>query len=205
MNHTLIGGIAGALAFLQIFPYIISIIRGHTRPERATYAIWSFVNIIIVASYVASGAQTTIWVGVAYAVSQILVFGLSFKYGVGGFNKFDIVCLFLALVGAVIWISTSNPLLALYFCIFVKAIGLMPTLRKVYYRPDTENTVSWVMCASASALNMFALVSFAPNIAILPIYSLIGDGSVALMVLFPNIRPIRNYLLSTTLYGREAN
>lgn len=204
MNYELIGGIAGALAFLQLFPYLTSIIRGHTKPERATYAIWSLVNIIIVSSYVASGAQTTIWVGVAYAISQIVVFGLSFKYGVGGYNKFDVVCLLLALTGAAIWISTSNPLIALYFCIFVKAIGLMPTLRKVYYRPDTENTASWVMCASASALNMFALVSFAPNIAILPIYSLIGDSAVALLVLFPSLRPRLNHRLSTVLYGIET-
>lgn len=202
MNHALIGGIAGALAFLQLFPYLISIVRGHTKPERTTFAIWSLVNIIIVSSYVAVGAQTTIWVSMVYAVSSVFIFGLSFKYGVGGFNKFDVVCLVLAVVGVIIWISTANPLIALYFSIFVKAIGLMPTLRKVYYRPDTENTVAWVMCASASALNMFALVSFAPSIAILPIYSLIGDGAVALMVLFPKLRPSRNYRLGALLYGR---
>jgi hypothetical protein len=205
MNHLIIGYIAGILAFLQLIPYLVSIFRGHTKPERATYAIWSLVNIIIVSSYIASGAHTTIWVGVAYAVSQILVFGLSFKYGVGGFNKFDVMCLLLALTGAGIWISTSNPLIALYFSLTVKAMGLMPTLRKVYYRPDTENTISWVICATASALNMFALVSFAPNIAILPIYSLLGDGAVALMVLFPKVRPKRNHRTSAILYGAEAN
>jgi len=203
MYQELIGIIAGALAFLQLFPYVVSILRGHTKPERATYAIWSLVNIIIVASYVASGAETTIWVGIAYALSQLFVFALSFKYGVGGLSKLDVICLIMALGGAAIWITTSNPTLALYFCIFVKAIGLIPTLRKVYYRPDTENTASWVMCACASILNMFALVSFAPEIALLPIYGLLGDGIVALMVLFPRVRPKHlNYKVSAALYGK---
>ena len=204
MNQELIGLVAGALAFLQLFPYVISILRGHTKPERATYGIWSLVNIIIVASYIASGAETTIWVGIAYMFSQMLVFGLSFKYGVGGVNALDRICLMLALVGAVIWVATSNPMLALYFCLFVKLIGLIPTLRKVYYRPDTENTASWVMCAIASVLNMFALVSFAPEIALLPVYGLLGDGVMALMVLFPKVRPRHmSYKVSAALYGEK--
>jgi len=191
MIRSLIGGIAGALAFLQLIPYLVSILRGHTKPERATYAIWSLVDIIIVLSYVASGARTTIWVAVAYAVSQLLIFGLSFKYGVGGLSRLDVVCLLLAFVGAGVWAATSDPVIALYLCIVVKAIGLTPTLRKVYFRPDTESTASWVMCAAASILNMFALVSFAPNIAALPIYFLIGDSTMALLLLFPKVRPGR--------------
>ena len=198
MSQQVIGLVAGSLAFLQLIPYLISILRGNTRPERATYAIWSLVNIIIVSSYITAGATTTIWVGLAYAVSQIIVFLLSFKYGIGGLNRFDIICLLLALGGAGVWIASSDPLIALYFCIAVKALGLAPTLRKVYYRPNTENALSWSMCAAASILNIFALSSFAPHIALLPVYALIGDGAVAFLVLFPKVRPRhRDYHLAT--------
>lgn len=189
MFTTYIGYIAGLLALTQLIPYLVSIFRGKTKPERATYAIWSTVNIVILLSYIASGATTTIWVAMAYTVSQLLVFGLSFKYGVGGFNKFDIACLLLAFVGIAIWVTTSDPSLALYFCILVKFIGLLPTLVKVYYKPGTESTTAWVMCASASTLNILALTSLAPQISSLPIYALLADGAIAFFVLFPKVRP----------------
>lgn len=203
MNHVYLGYIAGSLAFLQLIPYLISIFHGHTRPERATFAIWSLVNMVLVSSYIASGASTTIWVGLAYAFSSILIFGLSFRYGVGGYTKFDIICLLLALIGIAIWVSTSHPLVALYFSIAVKALGVIPTLRQVYYRPDTENQLSWAMCAAASIINLFALTSLEPNILSLPLYALLADGAVALMVLFPKLRPSGNYRHELTLYNAE--
>ena len=200
----LIGYIAGALAFMQLIPYLTSIFRGHTKPERATYAIWSLVNLVLLLSYVASGASTTIWVALAYTLSSILIFGLSFRYGVGGYSRFDIVCLLLAFVGIVFWVSTSNFLVALYFSIAVKALGVVPTLRKVYYRPDTENRLSWAMCAAASIINIFALTNLDPNILSLPVYALLADSAVALLVLFPKMRPRHHYRRETALYNTET-
>lgn len=205
MNHMFVGYIAGSLAFLQLIPYLISIFRGHTKPERATYAIWSLVNLILILSYVASGARTTIWVALAYTLSSILVFGLSFKYGIGGFSKFDRVCLFLAFIGIAIWLSNANYVIALYFCIAVKAIGVTPTIRKVYYRPDTENGLAWAMCASASIINVFALTNLVPNIVSLPLYALLADCAVALLVLFPKARPKGYYRLETVMYNVETS
>ena len=191
MNPELIGLLAGVIAFVQVVPYVISILRGKTKPERATYAIWSLVNIVVLLSYINSGATTTIWVALAYTASQLLVFGLSFRFGVGGLNRFDILCLVLAVIGIGVWVCTSDPVIALYTFIFVKALGLYPTLRKVYHRPDTENALSWSMCATASILNMFALTSFELSIVSLPLYALLADVAIALLVLFPRIRPAK--------------
>src|ERR1017187_6453042 len=115
MNRVLIGQIAGILALLQIIPYIVSILRGNTKPERATYLIWFIIDAMTISSYIAVGARTTIWAGVAFTISKVIILGLSIKRGMGGFSKFDITCLFLALVGIIIWVSTKNALLTLYF------------------------------------------------------------------------------------------
>ncbi len=181
-NQLLIGYVAGAIALLQAVPYLISIIRGHTKPERATYAIWSLVNVLTMASYIAAGARTTIWVGLAFTTTSIVVFLLSFKFGMGGLNKFDAFCLGLAAVGIVIWLTTSDPALALYFYIGVKALGYLPTLKKVYYYPKTENTLSWIMVASASVLNLFAITSWTPQIALFPLYAVAADLSLAVIL-----------------------
>lgn len=189
MDAALIGAIAGLLAFSQAIPYIYGIIRGKTKPERASYGIWSLVNIITLLSYLAAGGLETAGVTAAYTLTTALIFAMSFKYGVGGLNKFDVLCIALAIISILLWVTTANPLTALYLGILVKIFGLLPTLVKAYYRPDTENTLAWVMCAAASTLNLFAITSFTPAIVSLPLYGFIADVSIALLVLFPALRP----------------
>lgn len=185
MNHALIGQIAGVFAVIQVIPYIVSILRGHTKPERMSYFIFFFVDAISVSSYIAVGARTTIWTGIVYVFTGLTIFLLSLKYGMGGFSKLDIFCLFLALVGLLVWVTTSSALLALCFSVLAAKIGYLPTIKKAYFFPETENTLSWSLCALTSILNLFALTTFAPSIAIPPVIGAIFNGWVAYLLLFP--------------------
>jgi len=106
----------------------------------------------------------------------------------GGFSAFDIGCLVLALIGAIMWIDTKNALMALYMGNFVGLMGYLPTIKKAYFLPKTENTLSWVMTAAAETLNLFALTTLKPNIAILPIRSALTAGLVAYLLIFPTTR-----------------
>ena len=108
MNHALIGEIAGALALLQIIPYVVSILRGHTKPERMSYFLWLIVDTMGVASYVAVGAHTTVWVQFAFVFTGGLVFLMSIKYGIGGFSHFDLFCFAVAIAGGVLAAQTPT-------------------------------------------------------------------------------------------------
>lgn len=188
MNHALIGQIAGLLALLQIIPYVVSIFRGQTKPERMSYFIWLIVDIIAIASYISAGATTTIWAGLIFTLTGFLVFILSIKYGMGGFSPFDGICFLLAIVGVIIWVTSKDPILALYFMTFVGFIGYLPTIKKVYIMPKTESTVSWSLAASASILNLFALTTLMPHIAIPVLCSAISQGVVAWLLIYPSTR-----------------
>lgn len=186
-----IGQIAGFIAVIQVIPYFISIFKGDTKPERTTFAIWSLVNIVTVSSYIAVGATTTIFVPLIFAMTSVIIFLLSLKYGMGGFNRLDIACLCISLVAIAIWVITSNPLLALYGNLIASTLGFLPTIKKVYYLPKTENTLSWTLSALASVLNLFAITSTKAGIIILPLMSALGGVTVALMLNFPNRRLAR--------------
>lgn len=188
MNHVLIGQIAGLLALVQIIPYVISIIRRRTKPERTSFLIWFIVDLIGIISYISVGASTTIWTGLVFTLTGLLVFILSIKYGVGGFSTFDKVCFLLALVGIAILVGAGNALVALYFTTFVKFMGYLPTIKKAYFLPKTENTLSWTMCASASVLNLFALTTVQPQIVLPILCAALLQASVAYLVLFPKTR-----------------
>ncbi|HEY5139325.1 MAG TPA: hypothetical protein VIJ25_08425, partial [Methylococcales bacterium] len=185
VNHAQIGQIAGIIAFFQIIPYVVSILRGHTKPERTSYLIWLIVDIISIASYISVGARSTIWTGLVFCLTGFLVLMLSIKHGIGGFSKFDLTCLFLALAGVAIWISSDNALVVLYFVTFVKFIGYLPTIKKTYFLPKTENTLSWSLTAFASVLNLFALTSLQPRFALPVVSTALLQVLIAYLLLFP--------------------
>lgn len=182
------GQAAGIVAFVAFIPYILSILRKETKPNRATFAIWSMVNVVILLSYLASGARDTIWVAFVYTICQLIVLLLSLKYGVGGFTKLDIICLASAALGICLWILTKQPTTALYISIFVEILGFIPTIKKSYLYPKTESSFAWVIFFLASSLNLFAITSFKFEIIVYPIYNFIFDGTVMFLLVFPQIR-----------------
>lgn len=175
---------AGVLDFFAFLPYIRSILRHETKPNRATFTIWTVVSTVILLSYFSAGARDTIWFVLVYSIMQYIVFGLSFKYGMGGFNKLDILCLLAALVGVILWMRTKNPLSALYINIVLEAIGYAPTIKKAYTHPETENTFAWIVSMTAAFVNIFAITSFVLHIALYPFVILTCNSIVTLLLLF---------------------
>lgn len=184
MNPMQIGAIAGCIAFFQIVPYVVSILRGHTKPERTSYLIWLIVDVVGILTYISAGATTTIWTGAVFCLTALLIFVLSIKYGVGGFSKFDVGCFLLALVGVGIWVVSKDAILALYFITFVNFIGYLPTIKKVYFLPKTENTLSWTLAACASTLNLFALTSLQPQLVVPIACSMLLQCLIAYLLIF---------------------
>ena len=60
IDHSLLGKIAVALSFLAFVPYVLATLRGKTRPNRATWIIWSAVGVTLLASYAVAGARETL-------------------------------------------------------------------------------------------------------------------------------------------------
>lgn len=180
----MIGQIAGVMAIAQVIPYLVSIFRGHTKPERTTYFIWLILEGVTVSSYISTGARTTIWTGIAYTFTALIIFMLSIKYGMGGFSMFDIVCFLLAMAGIGLWLSTRDAFLTLYFGTFVSFIAYLPTIKKAYFLPETENTFSWTMTFCTALVNVCALTSFKVSLALPPVVGVFTSGTVAYLLLF---------------------
>ena len=92
-STVLLGWVAGVLSLVAFVPYIVAILRGETRPNRATWWIWTTTGAVLLASYYFSGAETTIWVAVSYFVASLVTALLSIRYGEGGSTPLDRGCL----------------------------------------------------------------------------------------------------------------
>ncbi len=188
IDPQIIGRIAAIIALLGTIPYLLSMFRGETKPSRAAYAIWLVIDILTVSSYFAAGARSTVWVPLAFALTTVVIFCLSFKYGMGGYKKLDLACMGIAVVAIALWITTDNPLTALYMGLLAKMLGYAPIINKSYLHPWTENSLSWGSAALASFLNLFALTSLALHFSLLPICTAAADILIALLLVLPDFR-----------------
>ena len=183
-SEQIIGVLAGVLEFSAFFLYYISILQGKTRPNRATWFVLTIVGFLIVASYYASGARETIWIPVSYAVGPMIAFLLSIKYGEGGWTVFDRLCLLGCFIGIVLWKVSHSPEITLFFSILVDFLGILPTLKKAYLDPLSEDKTAWLVTALASALNIFAVSMWTFSIGAYPVYMLFLNSVIAALLFF---------------------
>ncbi|MSU55821.1 MAG: hypothetical protein EXS51_00715 [Candidatus Taylorbacteria bacterium] len=181
----LIGMSAGILSFAAYVLYFFSTFRGETKPNRATWWILTLVGSLIAASYYASGARDTIWVAVSYVLGPAIIAVLSLRYGEGTWERLDKICLAGALAGAVIWYLSDSAITALTINILMDFLGLIPTIKKSYLRPEGEDRAAWMLESLAGICNLFAISVWTFAIAFYPLYLLAMNATITLLLLRP--------------------
>jgi len=179
-----LGMVAGVIAFLAYVVYVVSILRGRSKPNRVTWWIWAFMGLVIGLSYYASGAQNTIWVPFVEFIGPLSIALLSIKYGEGGLKeKTDLICLFGAVFSIILWIIFNNPVVALVTSLIINSFAIIPTIKKSYLRPEGEDFWAWFGTGLADSLNMFAVEKFTFAILLYPIYMLVSDLIIIFILL----------------------
>lgn len=178
----IIGFLAGVLEFGAFLLYYISILQGKTRPNRATWFVLTVVGVLIVMSYYASGARETLWVPISYAVGPLIAFLLSLRYGEGGWTPFDRACLLACAVSIIFWKISKNPEMTLFFNLLIDFFGLLPTIKKAYLDPLSEDKVAWSVTSLANFMNILAVTSWTFIIGFYPVYMLIVNGLVTTLL-----------------------
>ncbi len=178
------GMVAGVISLAAFIPYIISILRGKTKPNRASWWIWTVVGLMLASSYSASGAKDTIWVAISYVIGPFITALLALKFGEGGWTRFDRACIGCAAMSGALWFIFDSPLLALFINITIDCAGALPTIRKTYKKPEDEDRIAWILFFLGNTLNLFAIEKWNFAIATYPIYLFIGCGIITFLVLF---------------------
>jgi hypothetical protein len=87
----------------------------------------------------------------------ILAVHFSYKNGFQEVKKIDIVYLVIALVSIIPWYLTSDPTISVVTVVFIDVIAFIPTIRKTYTDPASENYVLFLMNACRHILILLSL------------------------------------------------
>jgi hypothetical protein len=173
-----LGAIAGIISIGGFIPYWWAISLGKTRPNRATWWIWTIVGIIIAFSYRASGAESTMWVPITYVVGPFSTALISLRYGEGGWTKLDTICSIGVGIGLVLWGLYRSPSLTLGINIGIDFLGALPTIRKSFRDPYSEDLLSWLLFALANIFNLLAIDRWELEIVVYPLYMVLVTGTI---------------------------
>lgn len=182
--------VSGVVSLLSFVFYYISIFKGKTVPNQATWLILSIVGLIIFSSYYSLGERSALWLPLSFVVGPILIFILSIKYGVQKWSVFDKWCLFGAVTSLVFWFISGNAFLALSINILIDLLGMLPTIRKSYLNPETEEGFPWLLTCIASIVNIFAVSTWNFDTAIYPLYMLIINTMVVVIIYLRSIKKV---------------
>ena len=178
-----IGVLAGCVSAFAFFPYLISILKGKTKPNIVTWWIWSFLGVLLFFSYKAGGAKETLFVPMVYMITPLATAILSLKYGTKGWTKFDIYCLVGAFISTIIWFISGSPTIALVLYLIIDLFGLLPTIKKTFYHPEQEDKLAWFLMVIANFLNILAIEKMEFSILIYPLYLFISGCIILTLTL----------------------
>lgn len=170
---TSIGIVAALIALAGTLRYVKEIVAPAKRSERVKprLAAWGILVaesiILLPGTYIAGGHKTIYLLG-AYAIIQLLIFLLAFKYGEKGFTLLEKVCLTIAAVSILIWIIQGDPTTSIVINVIIDACGVAPIMMNAL--KGDEDTPAWVFAAVSAILNLFAITETNLGAILFPVY-----------------------------------
>ena len=172
-------------AFLPLISggiYVLSILRGKTKPQRMTYFLMSAITGLACIALWASGDTSGVWLAFASFIQALIICALALRLGIGGREKMDIICLILCAIGLVLWLVTGESLVGLLAAILADFIAVVPSLHKTIRWPETEIWIFYGLDTVAAGLILLAGPSVWPEI-LYPVYLLLINAVFVYIIL----------------------
>ena len=174
----ILGILSGLLSAICYLPYIRDILLGKSKPERASWFIWTVLGSIAFFSQLSKGATNSLWMVGVQTIGVVIISLLSIKFGSDGFSKRDIFALLIAAIGVIMWFFTKDASIALYITILVDAAGSILTVIKSYEDPESETISMWILASLGGLLSALAVGQLNFILLLYPVYICLANLSV---------------------------
>ncbi|MDE1152752.1 MAG: hypothetical protein PW788_09470 [Micavibrio sp.] len=140
--------------------YFSSILKGRTKPHSFSWLIWAVISSIGFAAQVAEHAGPGSWVrGVSsFTCYIIVVFG--WLKGERNITRSDKITLLAALSAIPLWLLTETPVWSVILVCLIDTSGYLPTMRKVWTKPQQETPVGYIFSAFGAAFSLLAIENY---------------------------------------------
>jgi hypothetical protein len=186
--RALAGLVGGALALVGYPSYLRGVLAGRVRPAITSWWAWFVSALIVVGSQLLYRPGWSVLLAVAQALGLGAVLLAARGRARSSMTPTDLVCLGMAVSGAVVGAAAASPRLAVGAVIVGNVIAGVPTYRSVWVRPENESPWLWLACGAGGGLAAFAAPSLGLVDAGYPIYILVADTGIAMLAIRHRLR-----------------
>lgn len=174
----LLGFAALILNLVGYFPYIRDILRHIVKPHAVTWGIWTILTTIAAFNQVRNGGgySSLFFISTAFLVG--FVFILSLKNGFDKISTIDRICLILAVLLLIYWLTVQETHISTVLAVIIDGIGAIPTLIKTFHHPETETYPQWVLAGIGGLCTMLAVPKLDWILLIYPAYVFFMNGAI---------------------------
>lgn len=142
--------------------YLYETLKGKIQPNRITWLLWGMFPMITFAAQRSVEAETVAWISFSAGLLPLLIFVASFvnKNAYWHTRPTDYVCMALALIGVVLWLTANNPTIAIIFALMADFFAGAPTLLKAYKHPESESWRAYATDAVGFGLGVVSVQSW---------------------------------------------
>ena len=161
-----------AAAAFQLFggyAYIRATIKGRTKPNRVSWALWAAAPLmsVVIIFYEGGLSWVVLPVFMAGFVPVLVLLGSYFnKQAYWKLQKFDYVCGLMGGISLVLWLVADQPVIAVVMLVMTDCFAALPTIRKAWHNPETETAIVYLAAmiggvAGLVNLREFVVIEFA--------------------------------------------
>lgn len=171
-----LGIAAVVIAFVGYVPYIRDLLAGRTKPHMFSWIIWSLLTAIGLFAQLSDNAGPGAWTTILTLVLCLFITAMSIKKGTRSISVIDWVSLSFGIGATVLWVVVKTPLYSVILVTIADLFGLLPTLRKTYYRPHEETLSTYALSGVKYVFAIFAMNNISLITALYPVYLICANA-----------------------------
>jgi hypothetical protein len=189
--------VAGAIInFVACLNYVRATLKGEAAPNRVTWSLWALVPLIAGAAQLRAGVGFSTLVVLSVGAGPACVVLASFARGKGSWSlgPFDYVCGACALAALALWAMSGDPVIAIVLSILGDAAAALPTLRKAWLAPATENRPAYLISLAGMILGILSVQEATFAAYAFNAYLAAASGVLVLVLYLPRRRTLAGKL-----------
>lgn len=141
-----------AITLVSQVLYLRSILKRKTIPSQTSRIIWTTLSMVttigLYRAHALNGQMAM------FAASSLIMFLVSFRYGVFNWGKLEGITMLGAAVSIALLVLSDEPMQSTEFALLTIFIGTIPTYAKTWKNPSSEAAFPWVIVFVACALQV---------------------------------------------------
>ncbi|MGB6436084.1 MAG: hypothetical protein WBF59_18915, partial [Bradyrhizobium sp.] len=169
-----------------------AILKREATPNRVTWLLWALVPLIAAAAQWRAGVGISTLVVLSVGAGPACVVLASFVQRTGSWRlgPFDYLCGACSLAALALWAITGDPVTAIVLSILADAAAALPTLRKAWLAPATENRRAYLISLVGMVLGIFSVQEATFTAYAFNAYLVAVSGILVLILYLPRRRSL---------------